>query len=65
MMILTIGDVVQVTSRGDTISYAVLAEMDQFETDRLPDYRDIFRSFLQEQIGFHQRVCQILHELFL
>ena len=49
---------IQVTSRGDTISYAVLAEMDTFETDRLPDFRDIFKSFLQEQIGFHQKVRQ-------
>ena len=50
----------QVTSRGDTISYAVLAEMDTFEADRLPDYRDIFKSFLQEQIGFHQKVLRNL-----
>jgi len=59
---LTDEELQQVTSRGDTISYAVLAEMDTFETDRLPDFRDIFKSFLQEQIGFHQKIAEKLEE---
>ena len=39
--------------------------MDTFETDRLPDFRDIFKSFLQEQIGFHQKVCLDYSDLLI
>ena len=46
-----------ITSRAEKVSTVVLAEMYHFHHERVVDFRDMMKFFLQEQIDFYKRVC--------
>ncbi len=43
-------------TRTDTLSYALLAEINTFHGQKYVDMKAAHQHFLQEQIKFHQRV---------
>ena len=43
--------------RSDTVSYALLAEVNSFHEQRVKDIKSSHQHFLQEQIKFYQKVC--------
>ena len=51
-----------VSSRADQISYAVLAEMNHFQNERVNDFKGVITSFLKEQINFHEKLVGQLKE---
>lgn len=51
-----------VSSRADTVSYAVLAEINHFHDERVKDFKDVISHFLQEQINFHEKIVNQLKE---
>ena len=51
-----------VSSRADQISYAVLAEMNHFQSERVNDFKGVITSFLREQINFHEKLVGQLKE---
>ena len=46
-----------VKKRTDTVSYALLAEVNSFHEQRVRDIKSSHQQFLQEQIKFYQKVC--------
>ena len=50
-----------ITSRAEKVSAVVLAEMYHFHRERVVDFRDMMKFFLQEQIDFYQRVSPASH----
>ena len=46
----------EVANRTDTLSYALLAEINTFHSQRLGDMKRAHQNFLQEQIKFYQKV---------
>jgi hypothetical protein len=48
-----------VVRRTDVISYALLAEINHFHTERAVDFRLAMQNYLKEQISFYQKVCKL------
>lgn len=46
----------QVSRRVDTVSYALLAEINNFHAEQSAELSRVFKMFLSKQIEFHQRV---------
>jgi len=46
----------QIVKRSDTVSYALLAEVNSFHEQRVKDVKSSHQHFLQEQIKFYQKV---------
>ena len=46
----------QISKRSDTVSYALLAEVNTFHEQRVKDVKSSHQHFLQEQIKFYQKV---------
>ena len=46
--------------RADIVSYATMAEMEYFQTERVSDFRDMMKSFIAEQITFYKRIVETL-----
>ena len=51
-----------ITSRAEKVSVVVMAEMYHFHRERVVDFRDMMKFFLQEQIDFYKRVSVALAE---
>lgn len=49
----------EVTRRTDVVSYALLAEINHFHSERIVDFTKAMRNFLSEQINFYSKVCNI------
>ena len=49
-------EVTSVLTRADTISYATLAEMNNFQRDRVVDFKTMMQNYLREQIDFYKNV---------
>jgi hypothetical protein len=47
----------EVSRRTDVISYALLAEINQFHSERAIDFKLAMQNYLKEQIVFYQKVC--------
>ena len=50
----------KVLRRYNTISAAVMAEINHFHRERNTDFNVIIRNFLQTQLQFHKNVCTYL-----
>jgi hypothetical protein len=48
-----------VVRRTDVISYALLAEINHFHTERAVDFRLAMQNYLKEQISFYQKVYKL------
>jgi len=48
----------QVSRRVDTVSYALLAEINNFHAEQSAEMSKIFKLFLSKQIEFHQQVSK-------
>ena len=57
-------EVQEISSRTDTLSYALLAEINTFHQQRVKDMKTAHQHFLQEQITFYQKVSCCLHYIF-
>ncbi|GFS07825.1 sorting nexin [Elysia marginata] len=53
-------EVTSVLTRADTISYATLAEMNNFQRDRVVDFKSMMQHYLREQIDFYKNLTQKL-----
>lgn len=42
--------------RGDVVSYALLAEINHFQRERVIDFKRYMQNYLKEQISFYQKV---------
>lgn len=51
-----------VTQRADQISYAVLAEMNHFQKERVHDFKQMMAAFLQQQILFYEKIVSELRD---
>jgi len=49
----------EVLRRTDVISYALLAEINHFHTERATDFKLAMQNYLREQIKFYQKVCKL------
>ncbi len=49
-------EALEIGNRTDTLSYALLAEINTFHCQKYVDMKAAHQNFLQEQIKFHQRV---------
>ena len=49
-------EVTSVLTRADTISYATVAEMNNFQKDRVIDFKAMMQNYLREQIDFYKNV---------
>lgn len=54
-------DAAGVTQRTDTLSYALMAEINHFHQERANDFKMAMRSFLAEQIAFYQKIVDRLN----
>ena len=50
--------VVRAQQRTDVVSYTLLAEMSYFHQQRVSDYNDAVKIFLEEQITYYQKVFE-------
>ncbi len=50
----------EIGRRTDTLSYALLAEMNTFHVQKHADMKTAHQNFLQEQIKFYQKVRDVL-----
>jgi hypothetical protein len=48
-----------IARRTDVISYALLAEINHFHSERAVDFKVAMQQYLQEQIVFYQKVCKL------
>jgi sorting nexin-9/18/33 len=48
-----------VVRRTDVISYALLAEINHFHTERAIDFKLAMQNYLKEQISFYQKVSKL------
>merc|ERR1719323_1466038 len=55
-------EVAEMGQRTDTLSYALLAEINTFHSQRLKDMKLVHQQFLQEQIKFYQKVTEKLQD---
>jgi len=51
-----------VMRRSDTVSYALLAEVNTFHEQRVKDMKSAHQAFLREQISFYQKITEKLQE---
>lgn len=49
-----------VIKRADTVSYATLAEVDYFQTQRIEEFRSMMQKFLRGQIEFYDQISNAL-----
>ena len=56
-------DADQVTTRSDTVSNVVLAEIYHYQHERVVDFRDLFKSLISAKIQFYKEVRTHLCEL--
>ena len=54
-------EVAEMGQRTDTLSYALLAEINTFHSQRLKDMKLVHQQFLQEQIKFYQKESIMLY----
>lgn len=47
---------IRAQQRTDVVSYTLLAEMSYFHQDRVRDFSQVTKVFLQEQITYYQKV---------
>ena len=63
------GEAVEISNRTNTLSYALMAEINTFHYQRVKDMKTAHQHFLQEQITFYQKVRSVhsveIEELFL
>lgn len=52
----------EVKRRSDTVTYAMLAEVNTFHEQRVKDVKSSHQHFLQEQIKFYQKITEKLQE---
>merc|ERR550532_1326389 len=52
----------QISKRSDTVSYALLAEVNTFHEQRVKDVKSSHQHFLQEQIKFYQKITERLQD---
>ena len=50
------GDIEEIQRRADVITYSVLAEMNNFQLERVEDFRVYLQHFLTAQIHFYREV---------
>jgi len=55
-------EMAEVKRRTDTVSYALLAEINTFHEQRVKDLKAAHQQFLQEQIKFYQKITEKLQE---
>ena len=55
-------EVSAVKTRTDTVTYALLAEVNTFQEQRVKDIKSSHQHFLQEQIKFYQKITEKLQE---
>ena len=48
--------------RADIVSYATLAEMEYFQSERVVDFKEMMQTFLKEQIIFYEKITQTLRD---
>lgn len=51
-----------VSQRADVVSYAMLAEINHFQKERISDTKQMMKSFVQAQLEFYQRISNELSE---
>ena len=56
-------EVQEIANRTDTLSYALLAEINTFHNQRVKDMKTAHQHFLQEQITFYQKVSKVVSDL--
>ena len=56
-------EVQEIANRTDTLSYALLAEINTFHNQRVKDMKTAHQHFLQEQITFYQKVSKGVSDL--
>lgn len=49
----------EVLRRTDVISYALLAEINHFHSERTIDFKLAMQNYLKEQTVFYQKVCKL------
>jgi hypothetical protein len=49
----------EVLRRTDVISYALLAEINHFHSERAIDFKLAMQNYLREQTVFYQKVCKL------
>lgn len=49
----------EVVHRSDVISYALLAEINHFHSERTIDFKLAMQNYLKEQTMFYQKVCKL------
>jgi sorting nexin-9/18/33 len=52
-----------VVRRTDVISYALLAEINHFHSERAIDFRLAMQNYIKEQISFYQKVSKLCTSL--
>jgi len=55
-------EVQEIANRTDTLSYALLAEINTFHNQRVKDMKTAHQHFLQEQITFYQKMVEKLQD---
>jgi len=55
-------EVQEISTRTDTLSYALLAEINTFHQQRVKDMKTAHQHFLQEQITFYQKIVEKLQD---
>ncbi|XP_077978422.1 sorting nexin-33-like isoform X2 [Glandiceps talaboti] len=53
-------DAASVSQRADTISYALLAESNHFQQERVKDFKSMMQNFVREQITFYKNITEKL-----
>lgn len=48
--------------RADVVTYATLAEMDYFQSQRISEFKDMIQDFLREQIVFYEKITAALRQ---
>ncbi|KAK7488820.1 hypothetical protein BaRGS_00019955 [Batillaria attramentaria] len=59
---MTEAEVNKVLARADTISYGTLAEMNNFQTERVKDFKLMMQLYLRSQIKFYQDMTKKLED---
>ncbi|KAH9519322.1 Sorting nexin-18 [Bulinus truncatus] len=55
-------EVQSVVTRADTISYGTLAEMNNFQKERVVDFKLYMQNYLREQIDFYKKLTSKLED---
>jgi len=55
----------EVLRRTDVISYALLAEINNFHSERATDFKLAMQNYLREQTVFYQKVCKLYSAFYV